>query len=95
LKLARVELKSNAPFVCCLLWSLNLDYHICQTFFMLNNSQDGELGEKKRSWFHLDFLLIWILPNFPRMERQQDRKLGRSGAMKQEHRGRYQMMNKK
>lgn len=58
LKLARVELKSNAPFVCCLLWSLNLDYHTCHTCLMLNNSQDGEWGEKKHSCFHLDFLII-------------------------------------
>jgi hypothetical protein len=62
---------------------------------MLNNSQDGEWGGKKRSCFHLDFLIIEFCQNFPRMERQQDRKLGRSGAMKQKQRDRYQMMNKK
>ncbi len=94
LKLARVELKSNAPFVCCLLWSLNLDYHTCHTCLMLNNSQDSEWGEKMKL-FSSGFPNNWILPNFPRMERQQDRKLGRSGVMKQKHRGRYQMRNKK
>jgi hypothetical protein len=57
LQIARVELKSNAPFVCCC-YGLNLDYHTCHTCFLLNNSQDGEWGEKKQSCFHLDLLII-------------------------------------